>query len=67
MTGESDSGAYMNEADVLEPNFREVFFGNANYERLLRVKKVYDPSDMFIVGAGVGSEKWDADGLCLRA
>jgi hypothetical protein len=65
MTGESDSGAYMNEADVLEPDFRTVFYGK-NYGRLLKVKAKYDPQDVFIVGAGVGSERWDADGLCLR-
>jgi hypothetical protein len=65
MTGESDSGAYMNEADVLEPDFQTVFFGRKSYRKLLEVKAKYDPQDLFIVGAGVGSERWDADGLCL--
>ena len=62
-TGESDSGSYMNEADVREPNFQTTFFGT-NYGRLKSVKAVYDPTDLFIVGAGVGSENWDADGIC---
>lgn len=63
MTGESDSGAYSNEADVREPDFQRTFFG-ANYPRLLHVKKLYDPDDLFIVAAGVGSERWDAAGIC---
>ncbi|KAI0064553.1 FAD-binding domain-containing protein [Artomyces pyxidatus] len=63
MTGETDSGSYSNEADVREPNFQETFFG-PNYERLLAIKAIYDPNDLFIVGAGVGSERWDVEGLC---
>lgn len=63
MIGESDSGAYSNEADVWEPDFQQAFFGT-NYPRLLQVKKLYDPNDLFIVSAGVGSERWDAAGIC---
>ncbi|KAI0031018.1 FAD-binding domain-containing protein [Vararia minispora EC-137] len=62
-TGEMDSGAYSNEADVREPDFQSTFFGD-NYARLTVVKAKYDPQDLFIVGAGVGSERWDDDGLC---
>ncbi|KAH8108811.1 FAD-binding domain-containing protein [Phellopilus nigrolimitatus] len=36
------SGAYQNEADVYEPNFQESFWGS-NYDRLLAIKKKYDP------------------------
>ncbi|KAI0061851.1 FAD-binding domain-containing protein [Artomyces pyxidatus] len=63
MAGETDSGAYSNEADVQEPNFQETFFG-PNYARLSEVKAAYDPHDLFIVGAGVGSERWDKEGMC---
>lgn len=63
MTGESDRGAYSNEADVREPDFQRTFFGT-NYPRLLQVKELYDPNDLFIVTAGVGSERWDAAGIC---
>ena len=63
MTGESDSGAYSNEADVREPHFQQTFF-STNYPRLLEVKKAYDPEDRFIVPAGVGSEFWDEAGIC---
>ena len=62
-TGESDSGSYSNEGDVREPNFQITFYGN-NYVRLSDVKSKYDPNDLFIVGAGVGSERWDEYGLC---
>ncbi|KAK0227831.1 FAD-binding domain-containing protein [Armillaria fumosa] len=37
-----DSGAYLNEADVYEPDHEEAFWG-ANYARLVQVKKKYDP------------------------
>ena len=65
LTGEPDSGAYVNEADLREPNFRTTFFGQ-NYPELRRVKHKYDPDGMFIVGAGVGSEDWDEYGLCRK-
>jgi len=66
VTGESDSGAYSNEADVREPNFQVTFFGK-NYARLSAIKAKYDPKDMFIVGAGVGSERWDSAGMCTAS
>ncbi|KAJ7196212.1 FAD-binding domain-containing protein [Mycena pura] len=37
-----DSGAYMNEADVYESNYEYTYWGT-NYERLLAIKKKYDP------------------------
>ncbi|KAJ7921797.1 FAD-binding domain-containing protein [Mycena leptocephala] len=57
------TAAYSNEADLLEPNFQATFFG-PNYAKLSSIKKKYDPNDLFIVGAGVGSERWDEWGLC---
>lgn len=56
--------SYSNEADYLEPNFQNTFFG-PKYFRLNQIKKRYDPEDLFIVRAGVGSERWDQDGLCM--
>ncbi|KAF8886615.1 FAD-binding domain-containing protein [Gymnopilus junonius] len=38
-----NGGAYVNEADVHEPNF-EYSFWNSKYERLLEIKNKYDPS-----------------------
>ncbi|KAI0050106.1 FAD-binding domain-containing protein [Auriscalpium vulgare] len=63
LTGESDSGSYSNEADAREPNWKTTLYGG-NYPRLLSVKAAYDPTDLFIVTAGVGSDRWDAYGLC---
>ncbi|TFY56223.1 hypothetical protein EVG20_g9013 [Dentipellis fragilis] len=65
VTGETDAGSYSSEGDVLEPKFQTTFFG-PNYARLKSVKAVYDPHDLFIVGAGVGSENWDEYGLCRK-
>ncbi|KAH8883264.1 FAD-binding domain-containing protein [Thozetella sp. PMI_491] len=51
------SGAYINEADFQQPNFQEVFFGS-NYDRLLEIKRKYDPDGLFWSLKGVGSEAW---------
>ncbi|ROT43747.1 FAD binding domain-containing protein [Sodiomyces alkalinus F11] len=61
------SGAYMNEADFRQPDWQEAFFG-ANYERLLEVKKKWDPESRFYAFKGVGSEEWEvaADGRMCR-
>ncbi|KAH7326310.1 FAD binding domain protein [Stachybotrys elegans] len=50
-------GAYLNEADVNQPNWQQVFYGS-NYARLLEIKKKYDPDGMFWGPTAVGSEKW---------
>ncbi|KAF8882086.1 hypothetical protein BD779DRAFT_943357 [Infundibulicybe gibba] len=59
----TDAAAYSNEADVLEKNFQDTFFG-PNYAKLSVIKSKYDPLDLFIVRAGVGSERWDESGIC---
>ncbi|KAI7902190.1 uncharacterized protein BX663DRAFT_512034 [Cokeromyces recurvatus] len=40
------SGAYFNEADLLEPVWHQSFWGD-NYERLAKIKKKYDPTQFF--------------------
>jgi hypothetical protein len=55
--------AYSNEADLFESNWQTVFYGE-NYPRLSAIKTKYDPTDLFIVQTGVGSERWDSYGLC---
>ncbi|KAJ7056672.1 FAD-binding domain-containing protein [Mycena amicta] len=57
-----NAGSYSNEADI-EPHFQTTFFG-PNYAKLSAIKARYDPKDLFIVAAGVGSERWDEMGLC---
>ncbi|TAQ86744.1 hypothetical protein B7494_g4944 [Chlorociboria aeruginascens] len=39
-------GAYFNEAHYREPDWEETFFG-ANYNRLLQIKNMYDPTHIF--------------------
>lgn len=51
-------GAYLNEADPTEPNFQQSYFGEDTYERLLRVKGKYDPTDLFYAHQAVGSDAW---------
>ncbi|KXN85638.1 6-hydroxy-D-nicotine oxidase [Leucoagaricus sp. SymC.cos] len=58
-----DASAYSNEADLWEEDWQTVFYG-PNYSRLSAIKIKYDPMDLFIVRTGVGSERWDSDGLC---
>lgn len=57
------AAAYGNEADAFEKEWQMVFYG-PNYGRLSFIKRKYDPTDLFIVRAGVGSERWDSYGLC---
>ncbi|OAA54048.1 FAD-binding, type 2 [Cordyceps fumosorosea ARSEF 2679] len=60
---EKGMGAYLNEANPFEAGFQESFWGE-NYKRLYRIKQHIDPKGLFITRSGVGSEDWDADGLC---
>lgn len=55
------AGAYQNEADVNNANWKEDFFG-ANYERLRGVKAEWDPEGLFYGKTAVGSDEWVVDG-----
>ena len=48
-------GAYGNEADYFEPDWQQSFYG-VHYDRLLQIKRKYDPDNLFRVHHGVGSE-----------
>ena len=50
-------GAYLNEADVQEPNWQESFFGS-NYAELVQVKRERDPWHVFWAPTTPGSEAW---------
>jgi len=52
------AGAYMSEADYIEPNWQQSFFGSS-YSKLLKIKEKYDPNDVFYAHEAVGAEKWD--------
>ena len=55
-----DSGAYLNEGNPYTSDFQKVFYG-ANYEKLMAIKKKYDPTETLYILSGVGSENWDYD------
>ncbi|KAH7129381.1 hypothetical protein B0J13DRAFT_136940 [Dactylonectria estremocensis] len=62
------AGAYMNEADFNQPNWKETFYG-ANWDRLLKIKNKWDPNALLYNLKGVGSEVWNvaADGRMCKA
>ncbi|KAK4493712.1 hypothetical protein PRZ48_014897 [Zasmidium cellare] len=53
-------GAYLNEADFQQPDYKEVFYGG-NYDRLLKIKEKYDPNQIFYAITAVGSDRWYED------
>ena len=54
--------SYVGETDYFESNWQASFWGS-NYNRLLAIKRKYDPEGLFFVHHGVGSEYWSADGF----
>ncbi|WOO40797.1 FAD-binding oxidoreductase [Rubellicoccus peritrichatus] len=50
-----ESGAYANEADYFESDWKRQFWG-VNYSRLLEIKRRYDPDNFFRCHHGVGSD-----------
>ncbi|PGH13948.1 hypothetical protein AJ79_03363 [Helicocarpus griseus UAMH5409] len=52
------AGSYMNEASVVEQEWQKEFWG-ANYERLLEVKRKWDPKEVFYAHHAVGTEGWE--------
>lgn len=55
------TGAYMNEADRLDPDWEVDFYG-ANYPKLLAIKNHRDPSSVFYCPTCVGSAAWAETG-----
>jgi hypothetical protein len=55
-------GSYVSESDFFEEDWQHSYWGS-NYPRLASVKKKYDPSGLFFVHNGVGSEEWSPDGF----
>lgn len=56
-----DMGAYVNEADPTEPNWKDTFYGE-NYPRLLALKKQWDHQGVFWYKNAVGSDLWEPKG-----
>ncbi|KAF9004392.1 hypothetical protein BDQ17DRAFT_1198223, partial [Cyathus striatus] len=48
------AGSYLNEADVNEPNWQDLFWGT-KYDRLCEIKQKVDPWGLFYAPIAVGS------------
>ncbi|KAL5335987.1 hypothetical protein BJX70DRAFT_304232 [Aspergillus crustosus] len=59
-----DSGAYINEADPWEPDYVNSFWGQENYDRLLRIQREVDPGNLLTVHRGVGWDEGDERYRC---
>jgi len=57
-----NGGSYVSESNFFEDDWQHSYWGS-NYARLAGVKKKYDPSGLFFVHNGVGSEEWSVDGF----
>jgi hypothetical protein len=56
------AGSYVAESDYFEPHWQQSYW-RPNYPRLRAAKAKYDPTGLFFVHHGVGSEEWSADGF----
>ena len=57
-----NGGSYVSESNFFEDDWQHSYWGS-NYSRLASVKKRYDPSGLFFVHNGIGSEQWSTDGF----
>jgi FAD/FMN-containing dehydrogenase len=58
----SNGGAYVSESNFFEAGWQRSYWGD-HHPRLAEIKKRYDPTGLFFVHNGVGSEEWSADGF----
>ena len=56
------AGSYVSESNYFNNDWEREFWGQ-NAKRLRSVKAKYDPSGLFFVHHGVGSELWSTDGF----
>jgi FAD/FMN-containing dehydrogenase len=57
-----DMGSYVSESDYFELDWQSSHWGE-NYQRLLAIKRHYDPEGLFWAHHAVGSEHWSSDGF----
>lgn len=55
-----NGAAYLNEADVQQPDFQRTIYGT-NYGKLRDIKNKYDPLQLFYARTAVGSDEWAED------
>ena len=60
-----NDGAYVSESNFFQEDWQQAYWGS-NYARLAAVKKKYDPTGLFFVHNGVGSEDWSEDGFVRK-
>ncbi|PBK61988.1 FAD binding domain protein [Armillaria solidipes] len=62
------SGAYLNEADTFNPDWKNTFYGS-NYQKLLHIKDTWDPDQLLYGSTAVGGDRWDRqdDGRLCRS
>jgi hypothetical protein len=58
----SEPRTYQAQMSYHEPNWQQVCWGE-HYERLLNIKRRYDPENLFFAHHCVGSENWSPDGF----
>ena len=47
---------------------RNPFFGDQyNNLKLISIRDKYDPSSLFVVASGLGSERWDKELICRQS
>lgn len=56
------AGSYLSESSYFNADWKHAYWGE-NYPHLSGVKARYDPTGLFFVHHGVGSEAWSADGF----
>jgi FAD/FMN-containing dehydrogenase len=61
-----EAGSYVSESNYFNESWQDAFWG-PNYPRLRAIKKKYDPTGLFFVHHGVGSEEWSADGFTRKS
>ncbi|KAJ7621175.1 hypothetical protein FB45DRAFT_1062200 [Roridomyces roridus] len=63
LTPGNEGGQYLNEPDLLVPDYTRANWGT-HYERLLEIKRMYDPTNQLLVVQGVGATDWDDEQIC---
>jgi FAD/FMN-containing dehydrogenase len=57
-----NAGSYVSESNFFNASWRQAYWGT-NYGKLRAAKAKYDPTGLFFVHHGVGSEEWSPDGF----
>ncbi|KAK4870781.1 hypothetical protein LT330_000018 [Penicillium expansum] len=55
-----NTDAYMNEGNPFSTTWKQDFYGE-NYDKLLEIKRKYDPSESLFIWSGLGSDMWNYD------